>query len=102
MPPEGDEAGPGPLRGPPPGTMTCRDFVVLVTDYFEDELSAEERARFEDHLALCEGCVDHVDHLRRTIEVAGRLSEEQLAPDVVDQLLEAFRDWSSTRPGRDG
>jgi anti-sigma factor RsiW len=102
MPPEGDESDPGALQTPPPGVMTCRDFVMLVTDYLEDELPAEERDRFEEHLALCEGCVDHVDHLRRTIEVTGQLTEDQLPSDVVDELLDAFRDWVGTRPGRDG
>jgi hypothetical protein len=93
---------PAPLDAPPLGTMTCREFVLLVTEYLEGALTAEERARFEEHLALCEGCVDHVDHLRRTIAVAGTLTDEELSSEVAEGLLEAFRDWAVARSGGDG
>ena len=36
--------------------IDCKDLVELVTDYLEGVLDAEDVERFEDHLALCDGC----------------------------------------------
>jgi len=73
--------------------MTCQQLVELVTDYLENTLVAEERVRFEGHLAACPGCVNYVEQMRATIRAAGALSEESLDPSVRDQLLTLFRDW---------
>lgn len=77
--------------------MTCQQLVELVTDYVENALAAEQRARFEAHLAACPACVDYVEQMRVTIHATGRLSEESLEPGVRDQLLAIFREWQ--RPG---
>lgn len=73
--------------------LTCKEMVELVTDYLEDRLPASERARFEEHLAVCGDCRTYVDQLSRTADALGRLREEDLSPAARDRLLEAFRDW---------
>lgn len=73
--------------------LTCKELVELVTEYFENALSEQERRRFESHLAGCEGCQKYLDQMRRTIKLAGSLSEEALAPPARAALLEAFRHW---------
>ena len=75
------------------GQMSCRELVELVTDYIENALGPEERAAFEAHLAICPGCVDYLDQIRRTITLTGRLTEESLSPTARDELLAAFRSW---------
>ena len=62
--------------------MTCQELVELVTDYLEDTLPDEERARFEAHLALCPGCVTYLEQMRQTIQLAGLLTEDSLSPDT--------------------
>lgn len=76
------------------GDMTCRELVELVTEYLEGAMSAAGRARFDRHLAECEGCVEYLDQMRRTIAAAGSLTEESIDPHVRDALLEAFRGWT--------
>ncbi|HEX6458615.1 MAG TPA: zf-HC2 domain-containing protein [Thermoleophilaceae bacterium] len=73
--------------------MSCREFVELVTDYLENALPADERQRFEEHLALCPGCVTYVDQIRQTVAATGTLREESIPPAARDELLAAFRDW---------
>jgi anti-sigma factor RsiW len=73
--------------------LTCREMVALVTEYLEDRLDPGERARFEAHLALCEGCTAYLDQMRRTIGALGQLSEDQLSPAAREDLLAAFRTW---------
>jgi anti-sigma factor RsiW len=77
--------------------VTCQEFVELVTDYFEDRLPAEDRARFVRHLEVCEHCTRYMAQLRTTINTLGRIEPEQISPDARDALLDAFRDWKSGR-----
>jgi anti-sigma factor RsiW len=79
--------------------MTCREMVELVTAYLEDRLAAEERARFDEHLAICEGCQAYLEEMRDTLRGLGRLPEERLSPQARDTLLAAFGDWHGPRAG---
>jgi anti-sigma factor RsiW len=73
--------------------LRCQELVELVTDYLEDALPAAERARFDAHIADCEHCTAYLEQMRTTIVLTGRLRAEELAPESVEPLLEAFRDW---------
>lgn len=84
------------------GGITCREFVDLVTDYIEDRLDAESRARFEQHVAVCPGCARYLDQIRESMQVLGRVSLDTISPAARDQLLDAFRSWSSGRSGEPG
>ncbi len=66
---------------------------MLVTEYLDGALSAEDRARFEKHAEACPDCGDHLDQMRLTIAAAGRLREEQIPAGAQRALLDAFRDW---------
>jgi anti-sigma factor RsiW len=73
--------------------VSCKELVELVTNYLEDALPPEERARFEEHLTICPGCVTYVEQMRETVQVVGNLREESIPPEKRDELLAAFRDW---------
>ena len=73
--------------------MPCRQMVELVTAYLEGHLDVEERARFESHLAICDGCDAYVDEMRDTLQALGRLPPDRLSPGARDALLAAFGDW---------
>lgn len=76
--------------------LTCRELVELVTDYLDGALSEVDRARFEEHLAVCEACVHYFGQIRRTVRLLGRLHESDLSPAARDELLAAFRTWKTT------
>lgn len=77
--------------------LACRELVELVTDYLEGRLPEDDRARFDEHLAGCDGCGTYLAQLRQVVAVAGALEEEAIPPDARDALLRAFRGWK--RPG---
>ena len=79
------------------GEMTCQELVELVTDYFEDALSARDRARFERHIRGCPHCSTYVEQMRITIRTLGRLPEESVSPTAREDLLDVFRDWERER-----
>jgi anti-sigma factor RsiW len=83
----------------PAEDLTCAELVELVTEYLDDALSAEERARFEEHLTVCDGCVNYLDQMRTTIALTGRLRVDDLSPEVTAELVETFRDWHRIHPG---
>ena len=75
--------------------LSCQELVELVTDYLEDALSADERARFDGHIGRCDGCTVYLRQMRQTIELTGSLSPEALSPEAERALLHAFRGWRS-------
>ena len=75
--------------------ISCQELVELVTEYLEDSLPPEERARFEAHIVPCDGCRNYLEQIRKTIELTGRLTPEQLEPAAEAALLGAFREWHS-------
>jgi anti-sigma factor RsiW len=72
--------------------LTCRELVELVTDYFEGALPAAERARFEAHVAACEGCDRYLAQARATVALTRRTRTLQERPEIAS-LLEAFRSF---------
>lgn len=79
--------------------LACRELVERVTDYLEQRLSAEDRARFELHLTGCEGCRTYLQQMRQVLATAGQLTETSVAPEVRDALLDAFRGYEKGSGG---
>ena len=82
--------------------VTCQELVELVTGYLEGVLTPAELRRFEEHIALCDGCSEYLDQLRRTIELTGTVTLDDLTPEAESELLYAFRTWHAgpTAPDR--
>jgi predicted anti-sigma-YlaC factor YlaD len=76
--------------------IACIDFVRLVSDYLDRQLSSEEASLVEEHLNFCDGCGRYLDQMQQTIRVASLLRDEDVDPEVRAALLEAFRTWRPT------
>lgn len=77
-------------------TLACQELVELVTDYLEGRLSWIDRSRVEGHLAGCENCSTYLEQMRQTIRATGRLREDDIATEVREELLVAFRELRRT------
>jgi anti-sigma factor RsiW len=75
--------------------LSCREVVELVTAYLEGALSEAEEVRFEEHLAMCDGCAAYLDQMRRTISLVGRLDPDAVDLEACDRLMHAFRGWKA-------
>ena len=73
--------------------ITCTELIEAITDYLEGTMQEAERRRFEVHLEGCPDCVNYREQMRQTIAALGELSEESIAPDTREVLLETFRGW---------
>ncbi len=73
--------------------LACQQVVELVTDYLEGALRDPARRRFEKHLAGCPHCTEYLAQIRETIRLAGRVTPEDLTPQMRDDLTDVFRRW---------
>ena len=75
--------------------IVCQQAVELVTDYLEGALSRSARRRFEAHLAGCPHCTEYLAQMRVTIELAGRITPEDLTPQMQDEFIALYRLWQA-------
>jgi predicted anti-sigma-YlaC factor YlaD len=80
------------------GMLSCREVVELVTAYLEGALSEIDEVRFEEHVAMCEGCATYLDQMRETIRVVGTLDTESIDLEACNRLMHAFQGWKA-EPG---
>lgn len=73
--------------------LDCNELVELVTAYLDGALDPETRARFDLHLAECDGCENYLQQFRATVRTVGRIGRDQLDPDFRDRLMAAFKDF---------
>ncbi len=73
--------------------LSCLELVEVLNDYLDGAMAPGERLRFERHLNDCPHCVVYLEQMRQTIAAVGRLSADELDPELQGELMHAFRDW---------
>ena len=81
------------MSRPLPHELVCCEVVELVSDYLEGAMTELDRALFEEHLAMCDGCSAYLEQMRVTLRVAGSLRPDTVDPAVCARLVDAFRGW---------
>ena len=78
--------------------LPCQEVVEMVTDYLEGALSPADRRRFEKHLEGCVHCTEYLAQMRETIRLAGRITPEDLTPQMRSDLTDLFHRWRDEGP----
>ena len=76
------------------GHLRCTELVESITGYLDGGLDPPALDRIEDHLSECPDCAAALGQFRRTIELAGRLTDrdvESVSPITRERLMTAFR-----------
>lgn len=74
-----------------PRKLTCRELIEFLSAYVEGELAADERARFDAHLAECPYCVDYLHGYRESVRLGkAALADESIPDDVPAELVDAI------------
>ena len=73
--------------------ILCREFVELVTDYWEGALPGERVDLVEQHLVMCDWCKTYLEQLEATIARCRVRSSRAGAAGNGAALLTAFREW---------
>jgi anti-sigma factor RsiW len=71
----------------------CQEVVEMVTDYLEDSLARGDKQRFERHLAGCPHCTEYLAQVRETISLIGRITPEDMSPQMRDAFTDVYRRW---------
>ena len=77
--------------------LVCQQAVELVTDYLEGALSRADRRRYEAHLTGCPHCTEYLAQMRKTIELTGTLTPDDLTPQMQDDFIGLYRQWRTDR-----
>jgi anti-sigma factor RsiW len=78
--------------------LVCQQAVELVTDYLEGKLTRADRRRYEGHLAGCPDCTEYLAQMRKTIELTGTLTADDLTPQMQDDFIALYRQWREEPP----
>jgi len=75
--------------------LVCKEVVELVTEYLGGTLAAQDRVRFEQHLATCPPCTAYLAQMKTTLALAAELGAAAGPADdeVRRQLGDMFRRW---------
>ena len=68
--------------------MTCTEFLALLDELIDDNVSAETRSQLQEHLKGCDHCEVTLTTTRKTIQIY-RSHEVYELPDSVRQRLHA-------------
>ena len=73
--------------------IPCREFIAFLEQYLSDELSREERGKFEFHLTHCPPCVRYLQSYQETIKISKAVfapTDDPVPPDVPEELIQAI------------
>ncbi len=68
---------------------TCKDIIELLSDYLDGDLPAKTTRAFESHMKGCPPCMDFLDSIRDTRNLASSLRCEAI-PEEVKRSLRDF------------
>jgi putative zinc finger protein len=69
--------------------MTCHDVRALFSDWADEALTADERARVDAHLAQCADCRKELERFTATIALLHRMERPRAPVGFVDRVLAA-------------
>ncbi|MGA2270957.1 MAG: zf-HC2 domain-containing protein [Bryobacteraceae bacterium] len=70
--------------------LTCKDFLNELTDYLDECLDAEVRAKLEQHMTECPNCWVIADTTRKTIQIYRGMEPYPIPADVETRLMAAL------------
>ena len=70
--------------------LTCKDFLSELSDYLDETIDADTRAKLERHITECPNCWVIADTTRRTIRIYKGMEPHPIPPDVENRLMQAL------------
>ena len=67
--------------------MNCADIEILLADYQDGTLAADQRSAIESHLSTCKACEELARDVAGAVAFMGRASEIAAPPELVTRIL---------------
>jgi anti-sigma factor (TIGR02949 family) len=77
--------------------LTCKDFLSELSEYLDESIDAELRAKLERHMSECPNCWVIADTTRRTIQIYKGMEAHPIPEDVQDRLMRALERKIATK-----
>ena len=79
--------------------LTCKDFLRELSDYLDESLDAEIRAKLESHITECPNCWVIADTTRKTIQIYKGMEPQPVPEDIQSRLMAALEKKMAARRG---
>jgi len=70
--------------------LTCKEFLNELSDFLDESLDAEIRAKLERHITECPNCWVIADTTRKTIQIYKGMEPYPIPDDVQSRLMRAL------------
>ena len=70
--------------------LTCKDFLRELSDYLDESVDSEIRAKLESHISECPNCWVIADTTRKTIRIYKGMDPQSIPSDVEQRLMVAL------------
>jgi len=70
--------------------LTCKDFLHELSDYLDESLDSEIRAKLEKHITECPNCWVIADTTRKTIHIYKGMEPQPIPSDIESRLMAAL------------
>ncbi len=77
--------------------LTCKDFLHELSDYLDESIDAELRAKLEKHITECPNCWVIADTTRRTVQIYKGMDPYPVPPEVQQRLMVALEKKMAAR-----
>lgn len=77
--------------------LTCKDFLHELSDYLDEAIDRELRAKLEKHIAECPNCWVIADTTKKTIQIYKGMDPQPIPSDVEKRLMAALEKKMAAR-----
>lgn len=70
--------------------LTCKDFLSELSEYLDESIDIELRAKLERHMSECPNCWVIADTTRRTVQIYKGMDAHPIPEDVQSRLMQAL------------
>jgi anti-sigma factor RsiW len=70
--------------------LTCKDFLHELSDYLDEAVDTEVRAKLEKHITQCPNCWVIADTTKKTIKIYKGMESYTIPEDVEARLMAAL------------
>ena len=70
--------------------LTCKDFLHELSEYLDESIDSETRAKLEQHITECPNCWVIADTTKKTIQIYKGMDPYPIPPDVESRLMAAL------------
>ncbi len=70
--------------------LTCKEFLQELSDYLDENVDAEIRAKLEQHITECPNCWVVCDTTKRTVRIYKGMEPHPISPEIESRLMAAL------------